>query len=162
MTRKKLQRGATMVEFALVAGLFFLLVMILLDVGKAIYVKNTLDAAARDGARRAVILNNPNLKDIEDTVRQHSSDVFLAEPCPFNAPTAPTQANTGTVYVSKMPAGGPGGFTVPAGCTGTTAANHTTITVTITYKYQPITPFIGQFLGGGLTFTSSSTMTTEY
>jgi hypothetical protein len=159
------QRGVAMVEFALVAGLFFTLVMLLLDVGKAVYVKNTIDAAARDGARTAVALNAPTLAQIEAAVKRHSSDVAFASPCPFKDPTTATPANnTGEIYIDKMPEGGPGGVSL-AGCgaiTITTASGHTPIKITIVYKYQPITPFVSQFIGGGLTFKSSSTMTTEY
>jgi len=163
---RRVQRGVAMVEFALVAGLFFLLVTTLLDVGKAIYVKNTLDAAAREGALRAVLLDSPTTSQIEAIINGHSSDVKLdyASPCTYSTThNAPTTANTGAIYISLRPSGGEGSYTVPAGCTlPSTASNHVAITVTIVYKYQPITPLVGQLLSVGLTFVSTSTMETEY
>ena len=164
MRRSRWQRGASMVEFAIVAGLFFTLVMMLLDVGKAIYVKNTIDAAARDGARVAVVLNSPDLSQVEAAIKKHSQDVAFAQPCPITStPSGSGLAdNSGAIFMNKMPEGGPGSVVLPGGCVYTTAGGHVTITVTIIYKYKPITPFVAQFLGGGITFTSSSTMTTEY
>jgi Flp pilus assembly protein TadG len=164
MRGRRAQRGVAMVEFAIVAGLFFLLVMLLLDVGKAVYIKNTIDAAAREGARRAVVLNNPTLSDIEAVIHGHSSDVSLASPCAYDSThPAPTGNNVGFVYVSLRPSGLEGGYNV-SGCSSlpAQATGHVPITVTIIYRYVPITPLIGQFLGGGLTFVSTSTMTTEY
>lgn len=167
MRRRRLQRGVAMVEFALVAGLFFLLVTTLLDVGKAIYVKNTLDSAAREGARRAVLLDNPTTSDIEAVIKGHSSDVSLdyATPCTYSTThNPPSSPNTGAIYISLRPSGREGSYAVPlTGCTlPAIAKGHVAITVTIVYKYQPITPLVGQLLSGGLTFVSTSTMETEY
>jgi Flp pilus assembly protein TadG len=170
MTGRRRERGATMVEFVLVAGLFFLLITTLLDVGKGVYVKNTLDAAARDGARVGVVLRGPNnsgaqptLSDIETAIKQHSSDVAFATPCPFGTPSATGLAsNKGAVFIDQMPGGGPGTVSL-SGCNTIPPAvsGNVKIKVTIMYKYTPITPLVGQFTGS-LTFTSTSTMTTEY
>ena len=152
-----------MVEFALVAGLFFLLVFTLLDVGKGVYVKNTIDAAARDGARAGVVLSSPTLSDIEDAVKKHSSDVAFAAPCPFNTPTTTGLAdNKGAIYIDNMPEGGAGSVDT-SGCSSVPSAvsGNVKITVTIIYKYTPITPLVAQFTGS-LTFKASSTLTTEY
>ena len=169
MRRSQRQRGVAMVEFALVAGLFFLLVMALLDVGKGVYVKNTLDAAARDGARAGVVLDSasqsgsPTLTDIENAIKQHSSDVAFAAPCPFNAPTASGLAdNKGAIFINQMPGGGKGLVDVSrCGSLPTAVSGHVPITVTIVYKYTPITPLVAQFTGS-LTFESTSTLKTEY
>jgi hypothetical protein len=164
---RRRERGVGMVEFALVAGLFFLLLMTLFDVGKGVYVKNTLDAEARDGARAAVILNLPTLTSIENAVHRHSPDIFFATPCPFDPPSpARLKDNQGAVFINAMPEGGKGLVDLSHCAAGevptTTASGNVPITVTIVYKYVPITPLVTQFIRGGLTFTSSSTMTTEY
>jgi Flp pilus assembly protein TadG len=174
MRRKRSQHGIAMVEFALVAGLFFLLVTTLLDVGKGVYVKNTLDAAVRDGARAGVILDSPaggsgqpTLKDIENAIKAHSSDVaFASNPgCPFTTPTfASIPDNTGIIYITShnMPGGGTGGIsTAGCGSVPSAASGHVAITVNVMYKYTPITPLVAQFTGS-LEFISTSTMTTEY
>lgn len=169
MSGHRRQRGVAMVEFALVAGLFFLLVMALLDVGKGVYVKNTLDAAARDGARAGVVLNSPTLSTIETSIKQHSSDVAFATPCPFSPPPATAASlpnNKGAIYINNMPEGGKGSVDL-SGCTAlgiaipSPVSGRQPLTVTVVYKYTPITPLVAQFTGS-LTFVSTSTMTTEY
>jgi Flp pilus assembly protein TadG len=54
MCRKK-RRGVAAVEFALVAPLFVLMVMGMIEVGRAIMVQQVLTNASREGARRAVL-----------------------------------------------------------------------------------------------------------
>lgn len=49
------QQGAAMLEFVLTAGLLFLLLFGILDVGLALNARLTVAAAAREGARRAAI-----------------------------------------------------------------------------------------------------------
>lgn len=49
------QRGAAMVEFVLTAGLLFLLLFGILDLGLALNARLVVAAAAREGARRAAI-----------------------------------------------------------------------------------------------------------
>jgi len=52
---RKKRRGAAAVEFALVAPLFFLLLLGMIEVGRAIMVQQILTNASREGARRAVL-----------------------------------------------------------------------------------------------------------
>ena len=49
------QRGATLVEYALVIPIFLLLVIGILEFGRAIFTYNTLANAAREGARYGII-----------------------------------------------------------------------------------------------------------
>lgn len=49
------ERGTSIVEMALVLPLFMLLVLGVMDFGRAIYVRNILANAARDGARFAIV-----------------------------------------------------------------------------------------------------------
>lgn len=158
------QRGGGLVEFALVVPLFLLLVMVLVDFSKAVYDKNTLDAAAREGARRAILINVPTTDEVATAVAQHSSAVALPTgPCAYD-PThpAPTAPNTGYLYLSAPPMGGNGTYVPGGGCTVPAAAkNHVPITVTIVYRYQPLTPLLSRVVGT-ITLTSTSTFTTEY
>jgi Flp pilus assembly protein TadG len=169
MSRRRMgrvgQRGVGLVEFSLVAPLFFLLVMVLADFGKAVYDKNTLDAAAREGARRAALINNPTTAQVEAVIRQHSSAVSLpTSGCAYD-PThpAPTTGNIGYIYLSAPPSGGNGTYTPPVGCAVPAAVtSHGPITVTIVYRYQPLTALLSRVIGNGITLTSTSTFTTDY
>ena len=52
---RKKRRGAAAVEFALIAPLFMLMVLGMIEVGRAIMVQQILTNASREGARRAVL-----------------------------------------------------------------------------------------------------------
>lgn len=162
------QRGVGSAEFALVGPVFFLLIMVLADFSKAVYDKNTLDASAREGVRTAILVNSPTTSQVEAIIRQHSSTVSLPPNatgyCAYDSTTpAPTTANTGYIYLSAPPSGGNGTYTPPAGCAVPTAVTgHKAITVTIVYRYQPYTPLLARIVGTSITFTSTSTFTTDY
>jgi Flp pilus assembly protein TadG len=171
-----------MVEFAIVAPLFMILLLIILDFGKALYVKNTLDSAAREAARAAVVLtptyctsgDHPTACDAEKAAQTHSSDVFLANPSPFCTAAAPSSGNTGLIYISRTYA--PGGETAGSvSCPDGTkpvmpASGHKPITITIEYCYKPMVPLLSSVLAlatsgncsGGITLVSQATMQSEY
>ena len=52
---RKKRRGAAAVEFALIAPLFMLMVLGMIEVGRAIMVQQIITNASREGARRAVL-----------------------------------------------------------------------------------------------------------
>jgi hypothetical protein len=49
------RRGATLVEFAIVAPIFFLMVLALVEFGRMVMVQQILTNAAREGARQAIL-----------------------------------------------------------------------------------------------------------
>jgi hypothetical protein len=49
------RRGATTVEFAVVASLFFLFLFGILEYGRFVFIRHLMDNAAREGARLAVV-----------------------------------------------------------------------------------------------------------
>ncbi len=51
----KTQRGAAMVEFALIALLFFIILFGIIEFGRAFFTYNTLVEATRRGARVAAV-----------------------------------------------------------------------------------------------------------
>jgi Flp pilus assembly protein TadG len=59
--RKRLsgERGASAVEFALIAPLLLLLVVGIAEFGRAFQVQGTLSAAAREGVRTMALVNDP-------------------------------------------------------------------------------------------------------
>jgi Flp pilus assembly protein TadG len=65
------ERGAAAVEFALVAPLLVLLIFCIIDLGRAFATLNQLAAAARQGARVAAVLPDPDgtqLEQVRDAV----------------------------------------------------------------------------------------------
>jgi Flp pilus assembly protein TadG len=55
MTRRQKPRGQAMVEFALVIPVFILLMVGIFDLGRVIWVNDTLSTAAREAARFAIV-----------------------------------------------------------------------------------------------------------
>jgi len=68
--RPRRSRGQALVEFALVIPLLLLLIFGLIDLGRAVYVNNSLSEAAREGARwgsvQARSATNTTRQDIAD------------------------------------------------------------------------------------------------
>src|SRR3989338_5809224 len=128
-------RGAVLLEFALVIALLAALATGIADAGIAFRIKHVLKIAAREWARGASAtpgLQLPNdsrvLPDVVDKILQESN-IDLAE---------------GTITV------GPKGL-----------ATNEPVTVEVTYDYDPLFPAIGLGLGGPLTLRSSTTMRYE-
>jgi TadE-like protein len=59
--RKRGHSGQTLAEFAIVIPIFLLLVMALLDLGRAVFVTNGLTNAAREAARLAIVNQDADL-----------------------------------------------------------------------------------------------------
>jgi hypothetical protein len=184
--QRKARRGqaaVSLVEFAIVAPLFMILVFLVIDFGKAIYVKNTLDSAVREAARAGVVLTSasgggePTSSDMEKAAKNHSSDVGLANPSPYCTPSdPPTSDNSGFIYIGptgSAPGGDPqGSGPCPSGTSYNVSpvSGQKPLTVTIAYCYRPLFPLLSSVLAlatsgpckGGITLKSTSTMQTEY
>src|SRR5918997_1026480 len=63
------ESGVAVVEFALVAPLLLLLVFGIIDLGRAYATINQLAASAREGARFAAVLPNPESNKSEEQIR---------------------------------------------------------------------------------------------
>jgi hypothetical protein len=81
--RAKLRKeeGAAAVEFAMVAGLLFMLIFGMIEYGFAFFEMQTLRGAAREGAREAAVLGDNN--DIETRI-VNSSGGSLSSPVDFD------------------------------------------------------------------------------
>ncbi|HEX6351268.1 MAG TPA: TadE/TadG family type IV pilus assembly protein [Candidatus Dormibacteraeota bacterium] len=175
------QRSQSMVEFALVAPVLLLLIFGIVDFGRVIYEYVTINQAVNEGARVA-IRDSPVLptnSDVETAVRVHAVDVVLSNPCP-NGPitNAAPPANSGWIFITEpsppttveslSPSlqNAPGGQTwaVSTGsCSATDPAHaHAPLQVTIRYSFTPITPMVGQLIGGSLLISASAVYRTEY
>lgn len=67
ITRRNERRGATAVEFAIVAPLFFMLVVGCIEFGRALMVQQVLTNASRVGARQAITLSGTQSEVVTTT-----------------------------------------------------------------------------------------------
>jgi len=96
------RRGTAVVEFALVAPLFFLLVFGMIEYGRMVMVQQILTNASREGARRAV-LDGVSTSDVVTAVDNYLVDSSIAGAdvtVITNAPVSPDYAESMTVTVS--------------------------------------------------------------
>lgn len=63
----KNQKGSTVAEFAVVAGVFFMIIFGIIEFGRLLYTHNALTDAARRGARYAV-LHEKNMTCVQNVV----------------------------------------------------------------------------------------------
>jgi len=173
---KRRQRGQTLVEMAMISPFLIMILLVMIDCGRAAYAYGTLAGAARDGARAAITTGSsrPDNTWVAGAVKQNAFGVQLSSgSCMNDAPPAsPAMApNTGLIYVgagsgntsTNAPAGQP-----PAAAAGSCGAvvpsyaGHNALALTIKYNFQPLTPFGSQFFPGGIVMTVTSTMSTEY
>ena len=173
---KRKERGQTLVEMAMISPFLIMILLMMIDCGRAAYAYATLAGATRDGARAAITTgsNRPDDAWVVGAVQQNAYGVRLNPAACINdaPPASPSMAsNTGLIYVgagsgnttTNAPAGQP-----PAAAAGSCGAvipsyaGHSALAVTIKYNFQPLTPFGSQFFPGGIVMTVTSTMSTEY
>jgi hypothetical protein len=68
---RKNRRGAAVVEFAIVAPVFFLLVFGMIEYGRMVMVQQILTNASREGARFAVVQSANNTTAVQDVVEDY-------------------------------------------------------------------------------------------
>lgn len=76
---RKRRRGASVVEFALVAPVFILLVFGMVELGRMVMVQQLLTNASREGARRA-ILDGSTVSEVQDVVEQYLANTSVRVP----------------------------------------------------------------------------------
>ncbi len=128
--RRRGERGAAAVEFAIVAPLLFLLVFAIIDFGFAFHGWDAVQNAAREGARVGAV--TPNVSTIVSRVRSASS--FLDQ----------SKVNV-TVQCARN-----GSSSFGTCGAGSTWAEGDLIKVTVTYDYPYMTP-LPSFVGMGQT-----------
>jgi hypothetical protein len=136
-------RGQALVETALVLPLLLLLIVGLFDVGRAVWLSNTLATAVREGSRYGVV---------------HGA-LSGAPTGPGSATYTPPDTDTAiTAHVRSYATGVPDSLTVKSTWPDGNANRGSRIVVSASF---PFTPILSQvFLGGGLgiTLQSSSTL----
>ena len=146
--------GQSMTEFAVLAPVFFLLLLGTIDLGRAVYIYNAVSNGAREGARAAVPYDSPlptNAAVVAAIQSKLAGGFSLAtDPClpGCGSPSTPTTPNTGYIWYSS-------------GIGVVTGQPHP-ITVKITFLFQPWIPVVRDASGNGVTFTAQTTMETEY
>jgi Flp pilus assembly protein TadG len=165
-----------MVEMAMIAPILMMMLLMVIDCGRAVYAYATLAGAARAGARAAITTgaNRPDNNRVFGAVIQNAIGLSMsAASCPNNSPvpSSPTMPpETGLIYVGPGPSNSatnaPGGQApaVAGACQAVVPsyAGHYQLRVTLKYNFQPLTPFGSQFFPGGIVMTVTSTMSTEY
>ena len=127
------RRGQTLVEFALILPLLLLLLMGVLDFGRAIYANNTIQNAAREAVRIGIV--NQNTSVIEAEAQKQAVALGLS---PADIDVAFLQPD----YTNAAPCS----TTPRIGCI---------VEVEVRYSYTAATPIIGNLVGT-LDLTGSS------
>ena len=151
-------RGQALVEFAFVLPILILLLVGIFDFGRAVYAFNTVNNAAREGSRLAIV--DQNCDAIGQVARQHASSLDVS--WSYNgalAPGAACYANGEDVHIQFLEASYTGDDSTspqdfndscdagqPAGpMTGTRVG--CIAEVTVIYEYTAATPIIGNLVG---------------
>lgn len=169
-----------MIEFALIAPVFFIMFTAAIDFARAAYTYEAMSLAVREGGREGIVasFNGTGSTDYAVWTQAQSYGVgltLLKAPClhgqsgsPITTP-APTTPNTGYIYILAVPISGTpnapsGGGPTPPGCVTTSPASVGSwpLKLRVVYNFQPFTPFAAQFMSNGMTLTVDSTMYTEF
>ncbi len=132
-------------ELALLAPVMVILVMGVLDLGRAYRMNIRLENAAREGAAFAQVYPN-------DVASCPSGDSILGqvereEPALKASPAF-------TIVVEGQGAGGT--FTPMSGCAGTVATAGERVRVRVSARYDIMTPLVSQAVGTSLTLTGDA------
>lgn len=142
-SRSRRAEGSSLVEFALVAMLFFMLMFGIIDIGRIFFVQMTIQNALRQAGRYAVTGNH-----LPGTNPQTGSPYTRVESIVQTAKQAAAGIDVNSIAVSSATggsnsAGGPGD----------------TVTVSLTTTIHLFTPMIGYFFGTGNTYTFTAATT---
>lgn len=144
---RRAHRGQSLVEFAMVVPLFFVLLFGMIDIGRVFYAQMTLQNAMRQAGRYAVTGNH--LTQGTNVLARAQSIAQVAQQAAVGLvlDVASIQINGQSSTNATANTGGPSG----------------TVTISMTTRLQLITPLIGRFFGpnGVYTFTVSTTFRNE-
>lgn len=89
MTMKRGAAGQATVEFAIVLPLFLTLVLAIFDIGRVIWARNSLENAAREGARYAIVHGDSIGQScpVGPSAGIYSTAPTASSACPFPAPS---------------------------------------------------------------------------
>jgi len=140
--RRVARDGQGLVEFALVVPLILLLLMGVLDFGRAIFAFNEVSNAAREGGRTGIV--NQTLADIRSRAAAQAIGLGVPTTAPASCP-----ANGGPPTSSSDPAGICIAILQPDLTTDCSASPQIGCVVVVSVKstFTALTPIIGNILG---------------
>jgi Flp pilus assembly protein TadG len=135
-------KGTTMVEFAIVASLFFLLILWIMDIGRYFFVQHTMQFATREGVRLALVgktladssgKSMSRVASIVKTIQDGASTTL--DPAKLGISIYPVKSDYSDPqgWQQQLNAGGPGDY----------------MRVRTQYTFEFLTPMIGTFFPGG-------------
>ncbi len=125
-------KGQGLLEFALTLPIFLWLVLGLFDLGRGVASLSLVTNCAREGARAGIFAQTDDATIIDAVNSQH---LILGPISSSNITITPAnQANR---------------------------TSGSTIVVTVTYQYEPVTPLISHVVGSAITLSATSKMPIE-
>jgi Flp pilus assembly protein TadG len=152
--KRSRSRGQSLVEFALISPVLLLLLVGVLDLGRAFYIQTALQNAAREGTRYGSV--HPTWVVASDQADPNNLTYRINTEA---GATVPASALTTTVSCTDG-----SGATYAAGTGGymSCVQSGNRLTVSTTFAFKALTPLISIFLpAGGLQLSGSSTITIE-
>lgn len=125
-------RGQAAVEFALLVPIFILLLLGIFDLGRGVYAWSTLNNAAREGTRQAIV--DQTVAHIRSRAAGHSVALGVAD------------ADVQVVFRDRTDTG-PCTQLSNADTDDDAFANTCIVRVTVNYDFAPVTPVIGNIVG---------------
>jgi hypothetical protein len=173
------QRSQALIEFALVSPVLLLLLFGIVDIGRAVFYFDTVNHAAREGARTAVRASNqlPTNAEVISTVTTQMIGSPVSAPCPQGPVTSATPpGNSAWVYITEPnppatiettpPPNAPGGeYSIAASgsCSAINpAGGNQQLQVTVRFNLILITPVIAQATANRILITAAAIFRTEY
>jgi hypothetical protein len=173
------QRSQALIEFALVSPVLLLLLFGIVDIGRAVFYFDTLNHAAREGARAAVRASGqlPRNTDVLAVVTTQMIGAPVTALCPQGPVTAATPPNNAAwLYITEpnppasietTPAPNAPGGEFPALAAGSCSAvnpagGNQPLQVTLRFNLILITPVIAQATANHIIITAAAIFRTEY
>jgi Flp pilus assembly protein TadG len=157
-------RGQALVEFALVLPIFILLLVGVFDLGRAVYVFSTVNNAAREAVRLAIV--DQNCDAIGQKAQQHAASVDVSWSYDGSlTPAAACDATGEDIHIQFLQPDYSGADAFADDCDPGQAApngprSSCVAQVTVEYSYTAATPIIGNILGT-ITLTGTSQQAVE-
>ena len=133
-------RGQTLIEFAIILPVLLFILVVIFDLGRAVYYYSVLTNVAREGARYGSVESSATNANIQAHALSFAYGVDLL---------------LGDIVVDKAVT-----TTVTVGGTTRQEIN---VTVVVDYDYVPITPYVDRLLSGGvINIRTTARMGREY
>jgi Flp pilus assembly protein TadG len=142
--RRPDRRGQSLVEFGLILPIFLLMVFGIVDFGRAVFAYSTLNNAAREAARVAVV----------DQVADHITDEAIAQAYALDVEAGDVSLDWRTSFNPDT----------PNSCAGFVGSNNVvtcTLIVRVSHEWTAATPIIGTIIGP-LDLAGESKMIVEF